>query len=193
MEQFRQRVAATCHIGPLDVDEVRQYIEHRLKCAGYSGEGLFDPATIEGLFKASGGIPRRINGICDRMMLAGFLAGHQRLGVTELDEVVAELRQEHAAPTGTAAQLPDTARGTAAMPGGLAGGLMELAPGALQLSPEQADAMGQQLAALTVDQRGDQLQRMERSLLRLERVNLQTLNLLQALVAAVKKPPGSPP
>ena len=34
MEQFRQRVAATCHIGPLDADETRSYVEHRLKCAG---------------------------------------------------------------------------------------------------------------------------------------------------------------
>src|SRR6185295_4898400 len=37
MEQFRQRVAATCHIGPLDVTETEAYISHRLKCAGSSG------------------------------------------------------------------------------------------------------------------------------------------------------------
>ena len=42
MEQFRQRVAATCHIGPLDADETRGYIEHRLKCAGSKGMPSFD-------------------------------------------------------------------------------------------------------------------------------------------------------
>ena len=63
MEQFRQRVAATCHIGPLDQEETKGYIEHRLKCAGASGKPSFDPAAFEGIFKASGGIPRRINAI----------------------------------------------------------------------------------------------------------------------------------
>jgi general secretion pathway protein A len=44
MEQFRQRVAATCHIGPLDADETKAYIEHRLKCAGSTDKPSFEPA-----------------------------------------------------------------------------------------------------------------------------------------------------
>ena len=40
MQQLRQRVTATCHIGPLDVDETRGYIEHRLKCAEFKINGL---------------------------------------------------------------------------------------------------------------------------------------------------------
>ena len=51
-----------------------------------------------------------------------------------------------------------------------------------------ADTMARQLARLSADQRGDQIQRLERGLLRLERSNLQVLALLQQLVAAVKKP-----
>ena len=60
----------------------------------------------------------------------------------------------------------------------------------IKLTPEQAEGMNKQIAALTADQRGDQLQRLERSLLRLERINVQTLAMLQALVNAVKKPGG---
>jgi general secretion pathway protein A len=45
MEQFRQRVAATCHIGPLDADETKGYIEHRLKCAGSTGKPSFEAAV----------------------------------------------------------------------------------------------------------------------------------------------------
>jgi len=52
--------------------------------------------------------------------------------------------------------------------------------------------MSQQIASLTADQRGDQLQRLEKSLLRLERINVQTLNMLQQLVSAVKKPTAEP-
>jgi len=48
--------------------------------------------------------------------------------------------------------------------------------------------MSKQLASLTADQRTDQVQRLERGLLRLERINVQTLTMLQQLVEALKKP-----
>ena len=98
MEQFRQRVAATCHIGPLDGDETRGYIEHRLKCAGSAGKPSFSAEAFEAVFKASGGIPRRINSICDRVLLAGFLAGKTHLDMPDVDEVVKEFAQEAAVP-----------------------------------------------------------------------------------------------
>jgi hypothetical protein len=74
MLQLRQRVIAACHIGPLDADETRGYIEHRLKCVGWQGEPKFQPGAYEGIYKASAGIPRRINAVCDRMLLSGYLA-----------------------------------------------------------------------------------------------------------------------
>ena len=60
MEQFRQRVAATCHIGPLDMEETQHYIEHRLKCAGYAGKPTFEAEAFKAIFRASHGIPRRV-------------------------------------------------------------------------------------------------------------------------------------
>jgi putative secretion ATPase (PEP-CTERM system associated) len=192
MEQFRQRVAATCHIGPLDADETKAYIEHRLKCAGHAAPGLFDEAAVAGVFEASKGIPRRINAICDRMMLAGFLGGRLQLTRDDLNEVVTELRQENAVPQhAQAGAVPALAGAEPLMPGGLVGHELEIDPGRLQLDAEQVQGMTQQIAALAADQRGDQLQRLERGLLRLERTNLQTLALLQALVGALKKPGGS--
>jgi hypothetical protein len=182
MEQFRQRVAATCHIGPLDADETRQYIEHRLKCAGRAEPGLFDAAAVAGVFEASHGIPRRINAVCDRMMLAGFLGGHPQL--------TRDLLKENTVPQSVTA-APALASAEPQMPGGLAGQTLELDAGRLQLDAEQVEGMSQQIAGLAADQRGDQLQRLERSMLRLERSNLQTLALLQTLVAALKKPGGS--
>ncbi len=189
MEQFRQRVAATCHIGPLDQDETRAYIEHRLKCAGSKGKPSFEPEAFEGIFKASGGIPRRINAVCDRLLLAGFLAGRTALTAVDVEEVVREFQQENAVST-RAAQVPSAVGGEPSMPGGLAGAELDLDLSQLKLSADDADGMSKQIAALTADQRGDQLQRLERSMLRLERINVQTLNMLQKLVAAVKKPDG---
>jgi general secretion pathway protein A len=186
MEQFRQRVAATCHIGPLDLDETKGYIEHRLKCAGAAGKPSFEPAVFEVIFKASGGIPRRINAVCDRLLLAGFLAGHTHLTAADVTEVVQEFQQENEVPKSSAAY--SAMSGDPSMPGGLAGAALDLDLSKVALDAEMADGMSRQIAALTADQRGDQLQRLERSLLRLERINVQTLSMLQQLVQAVKKP-----
>jgi general secretion pathway protein A len=194
MEQFRQRVAATCHIGPLDLDEMRLYIEHRLKCAGAKGKPSFEPAALEGIFAASGGIPRRINGLCDRLLLAGFLAGRSHLTADDVKEVVQEFQQENEVPMRSAVSgvAGMQAGGEPLMPGGLAAASLDLDLSKVALDSEQVEGMSRQIAALTADQRGDQLQRLERSLLRLERINVQTLTMLQQLVQAVKKPdPGT--
>jgi general secretion pathway protein A len=188
MEQFRQRVAATCHIGPLDADETQHYIEHRLKCAGSTGKPSFDGDAFQAIFKASNGIPRRINSLCDRLLLLGFLAGKTHLTAADVGEVVRDMAQESAIP----AAQPAPARPVVGAVG--AGGTdvveLDVDLSQLKLTPDAAGAMSRQLASLTAEHRGDQLQRLERGLLRLERTNLQILQLLQQLVAAVKQPAG---
>lgn len=185
MEQFRQRVAATCHIGPLDREETEQYIQHRLKCAGSTGRPTFEPGVYDAVYKASGGIPRRINSVCDRLLLLGFLANKYELSADDANEVVREMAQE--------SEVPQRAVAAAA-----AGGDEAIAPATevdvdltrLRLDPATAEAASKQLASLAADQRADQLQRLERSLLRLERINLQTLALLQKLVGAATRGGG---
>ena len=186
MEQFRQRVAATCHIGPLDADETRAYIEHRLKCAGSTGKPSFEPGTFNAIYAASGGIPRRINSIADRLLLAGFLAGRTHLTENDVNEVVSEFQQENRvpdkpAPAGMALQA---AAGAAASALDIE---LDIDPDAPDIDPALAAGMSKQLEQLTADQRGDQLQRLERSLLRLERINVQTLSMLTQLVNALSK------
>ncbi|MFO0444876.1 MAG: ATPase, partial [Betaproteobacteria bacterium] len=150
----------------------------------------FEPAAIEGIFKASGGIPRRINAVCDRLLLAGFLAGRTALTLADVDEVVKEFTMENAAaarPAGTAPQ-PALLGGEPTAPGGLAGLAPDVDLSQIKVDGATAEEISKQLAALTADARGDQLQRLERSLLRLERTNVQILGLLSKLVAGVKKP-----
>ena len=192
MEQFRQRVAATCHIGPLDADETQHYIEHRLKCAGAVGKPSFDSETFEAIFKASNGIPRRINSICDRLLLLGFLAGKTHLSKGDVEEVMREFAQEANVPAPKAALSP-TPRALAVSGAGEGGVELDLDLSQLKLDADSAGAMSRQLASLTADQRGDQLQRLERGLLRLERTNLQILSMLQKLVGAVAKPGDARP
>ena len=106
MQQLRQRVTATCHIGPLDLEETQGYIEHRLKCVGGTGRPSFDAAAFDAIFKASGGIPRRINLIADRLLLLGFLGGKDAFGLEEVNEVVNELSDESSVPAAKATPKP---------------------------------------------------------------------------------------
>ncbi len=188
MEQFRQRVAATCHIGPLDIEETQHYIQHRLKCAGSTGKPVFGPGSFDAIFKATGGIPRRINSVCDRLLLLGFLANRVDLTVDDVNEVTREMAQESEVPN-----RPVVA--TAARPSGDAVATLtevDVDLSRIKLDPSDAEAATKQLAALAADQRGDQLQRLERSLLRLERINLQTLSIMQKLVNSVGRLPDEP-
>ena len=179
MEQFRQRVAATCHIGPLDLDETQHYIEHRLKCAGYAGKPTFDVEAFKAIFRASHGIPRRINSICDRLFLLGYLAGKMHLTVDDVNEVVREFAQESQVPP--RGDVADDEGGAVAPASGA--GVVDAAR--IGLAPGAASAMSRRLTRLGDVQQGDRLQRLEQSLLRLEDINRQTLEMLQRLVQAV--------
>ena len=191
MQQLRQRVTATCHIGPLDLAETQGYIEHRLKCAGAKPERpSFDAAAFEAIFKGTGGIPRRINLVCDRLLLAGYLAGKDGIVVEDVNEVVSELNDESTSghkPGAAASPLP-----TPEGPGWSDSFMNELTSahaGTADLSKLQFPAgLGQaitgQIATLNAEQYDIRLRRLEGSALRLERINLEILVMLQRLVKA---------
>lgn len=94
MEQFRQRVIASYHLGPLDEAETRGYIEHRLHRVAWKGNPEFEASAIHAIYLATNGIPRRINAMCNRLMLAGFLAGQQKFTAAEVNAVAAEITGE---------------------------------------------------------------------------------------------------
>ena len=187
MEQFRQRVAATCHIGPLDEDETQRYMEHRLKCAGSTGKPTFDHDAFPAIYKASQGIPRRINRLCDRLLLLGFMQGRTHLTLDDVKAVLKDIAQESAIPKPSGVGALDSKPAPLAE---VSGGEPS-APGALdisrlQLSAAEVQGLSSEIAALSADHQTDRLQRLERSMMRLERINLQTLALLQRLVESVK-------
>lgn len=190
MEQFRQRVAATCHIGPLDEDETQRYMEHRLKCAGSTGKPTFDHDAYPAIHKASNGIPRRINRLCDRLLLLGFMQGRSHLTLADVKEVLRDIAQESETSKSGDAGAPDSLAGR--LPDSRAAALdsspMALDVARLRAGMGDVDALASELAGLSNEQYADRLQRLERSMMRLERINLQTLALLQKLVDAVKQP-----
>ena len=187
MQQLRQRVIAACHIGPMDQDETQGYIAHRLKCAGYTGDPLFDVDACEAIYRASGGIPRRINSLCDRLLLSGFLAGKKDFSLAEVEEVAKELNEETLAPTAffnrdsTGTSVTDT--GTSRMTDSC---ILDINLSKLELDASTANEASRVIADLKNGINEQRLVRLERSMIRIERSSAATLTLLQQLVNAVR-------
>jgi len=76
--QTAQRITARYHLMPLSLLDCRHYITHRLKVAGLN-ERVFSPSAITSIYKAARGIPRLINSICDRALLAAYVEGHKQV------------------------------------------------------------------------------------------------------------------
>lgn len=73
LEQLRQRIGVRYHISALDLDEVHTYISHRLRVAGSDGTLEWLPDGVEEVYQCSKGVPRLINLICDRSLLACYV------------------------------------------------------------------------------------------------------------------------
>lgn len=199
MQQLRQRVTATCHIGPLDQIDTQGYIEHRLKCAGATAQRpSFNEAAFEAIFKATTGIPRRINLICDRLLLSGYLANKDGFCVDDVNEVVSEINGEALSPVSQPAHPPlsqassdNPAWSDAFAPDLSSTSDAEAQLAKLKLLPGMARAISGQIDTLSAEQYDARLRRLEGSSLRLERINLEILIMLQKLVkAATSAPPG---
>jgi general secretion pathway protein A len=104
MQQLRQRVIATYHLGPMDELETRAYIEHRLLTVGWKGEPSFTPAAHAAIHAFTGGIPRKTNHLCDRLLLMGFLEEMHAFTEAEVETVIRDIQQEFEPPANAAPQ-----------------------------------------------------------------------------------------
>ena len=170
----------------MDHDETRAYIEHRLKCAGFSRDPLFNVEAYEAIHKASGGIPRRINSLCDRLLLSGFLAGKTEFLLMDVEEVAKELNEETLSPAvfyrdsvGVNAVDSDVARLTES-------GILDVNLSRLELDASTAEEASRAISELRSGITDQRLVRLERSMIRIERSSAATLALLQQLVNAVR-------
>jgi general secretion pathway protein A len=97
LEQLRQRVIASYHLGPLSQEDTRNYIRHRLNTAGWTGNPSFSDAAFAAIHRHSGGIPRKINTLCSRLLLFGYLEERGHIDEAIVEEVAEELRRDLAA------------------------------------------------------------------------------------------------
>ncbi|HVU24476.1 MAG TPA: AAA family ATPase [Opitutus sp.] len=73
LRQLRQRVLVHYELRPLSIDDVVHYIQHRLSLAGSNGRPSFTARAMRSIHRASGGIPRIVNNLCDRALLAAYV------------------------------------------------------------------------------------------------------------------------
>jgi general secretion pathway protein A len=99
LEQLRQRVLASYHLGPLSEAETRAYIEHRLTTAGWIGNPSFEEAAFAAIHRHTGGVPRRINTLCSRLLLFGALDRASCITEAIANEVARELQQDLIGPS----------------------------------------------------------------------------------------------
>ena len=171
MQQLRQRVIASYHLGPLDKAETQAYVEHRLHHVGWKTDPRFDPACFELIHSLSGGIPRRINTLCNRVMLAGFLGEKHVLGPADVHAIAREIRDEMG---------PDATLGPAPSPNPAP----EIAPPAAETAPA---------TPVAADEEENKLRDLEERMDRLEKLVDSAVNLLhRSLMVERASKPGAP-
>jgi general secretion pathway protein A len=126
LRQLDQRISLKALLKPLERDDVEQYIAHRLTVAGESVSVVFEPAAVKRVHELSAGVPRIINLLCDRALMAGVERGMHEIP-PELIDVAADMvsfrRRPAARPVRTSRRIPRAA--VAAVAGG--GVLMTMA------------------------------------------------------------------
>ena len=98
MTQLRQRVIASYHLGPLDTEDTRGYIEHRLTTAGWKGDPRIADPAYEAIYSFTGGIPRKVNTLCDRLLLMGYIEEKHDLDLADVKTVIDDIQKEMVHP-----------------------------------------------------------------------------------------------
>jgi general secretion pathway protein A len=163
MQQLRQRVIASYHLGPMDAQETRAYIEHRLATVGWNGDPAFDDGAHAAIYAYSGGIPRKVNTLMDRVLLMGYLEEMHAFGEADINTVISDISEEFELPAGQAA-----AAAPEVLPGAGLGGLNQ----ELRTLDQRVD-----------ERRANSVEMLDERMMRLEKSIVSVLSILKKIVA----------
>lgn len=94
LDQLRQRVLASYHLGGLSIEETRAYVEHRMHAVGWTGNPSWGVGALDMVHRHTNGIPRRINRLCARVLLSGALEQAPELTAEMVDLTARELEDD---------------------------------------------------------------------------------------------------
>ncbi len=110
-DQLRQRIIASYHLGPINELETHEYVTHRLRSVGWKSDPSITDEAFKQIYHYSGGVPRRINTLCSRVLLYGFIEERHHIDADDIRQVGNDLEAERLSVVATV-PLQDT-NGTA--------------------------------------------------------------------------------
>lgn len=186
LEQLRQRVIATHHLDPMMASEIEPYVKHRLTLVGWQDDPHFAEDVFPAVYRASDGVPRRVNAVMSRVLLLGAVDQAHAIDASMVEAVAADMGLEtagiedgpSAAPVAATAAAdapaapaaPAAEGGAAAVPETAQGGF---SPAALHRIHDELEDLRRQIAltaGLGVEQSAvqERLERIEQRLTRAE-------------------------
>jgi general secretion pathway protein A len=91
LRQLRQRISVRWSLAPLTASEVSEYVRHRLRIAAGCESNIFTERALREIRRRSRGIPRLVNVLADRALLAGYGAGVREIGPDVVNQVAREI------------------------------------------------------------------------------------------------------
>jgi general secretion pathway protein A len=174
MSQLRQRVIASYHLGPMDLPETRAYIEHRLATVGWKNDPAFDDGAHAAIFGYTGGIPRKVNTLLDRVLLMGYLEEMHAFTEFDIQTVIADISEEFQAPEMIGTPAPQAVAATR--------------PSPVPVAPEPTFDLNEgppTMTPATVEVLDERMMRLEKSI-------VSVLSILKKIVATPQAMPGQP-
>ncbi|HZU63299.1 MAG TPA: XrtA/PEP-CTERM system-associated ATPase [Novosphingobium sp.] len=155
LEQLRQRVIAAHHLEAMAPEELEPYVQHRLRLVGWQGRPGFAADLFGALHRATGGIPRRVNQVLNRLLIFGAVERTDYIDCAMLEQVLADLGSDGlrpldhntrvASPVAEPSPVPAAAAGLQALQGAIAqrdAQIAELQQAVIELA-SAAEASGQ--------------------------------------------------
>lgn len=93
LRQLDQRIMVRYYLQPMDFEDTRDYINHRIKVAGAKYSDTFTTGALRKIFRFSGGFPRLINIVCDRALLLGYTKGLRQISAGMVSTAIKDIRQ----------------------------------------------------------------------------------------------------
>ena len=90
LQPLKERISIKFNLDPLGIDDTLRYVVFRLKCAG-ANRGIFSREAIDHIYEFSGGIPLRINNLCDRCLLIGLMRKADIIDSKTVEDAIEDL------------------------------------------------------------------------------------------------------
>ncbi|MFH1871308.1 MAG: AAA family ATPase [Pseudomonadota bacterium] len=108
MRQLKERITHNFGLEPLVRDDITDYLDFRMRAAGYRGPSVFSPAALKLITQNSLGLTRRINILADKALLAAFSSGSHQIGSKEVNAAIRDCEFSDATYGGRMARKTNT-------------------------------------------------------------------------------------